>query len=88
MNLIFWQAQQCRIHSIATPNGSLTAQKRESTSENTGFSFVRCVVTGSGNIYLGRAWGRASRVVYAYTYFDNIILPQGWFNWGDPSREQ
>jgi pectinesterase len=49
---------------------------------------VRCVVTGSGNIYLGRAWGPASRVVYSYTYFDDIILPQGWFNWADPSREK
>lgn len=79
---------QCRLHSIANPNGSLTAQKRMSTSEDTGFSFVKCVVTGSGSIYLGRAWGPASRVVYSLTYFDNIILPQGWFDWGDSSRQK
>ncbi|KAH7428011.1 hypothetical protein KP509_10G071300 [Ceratopteris richardii] len=79
---------QSRLHSIANPTGSLTAQKRASTSENTGFSFVKCVVTGSGSIYLGRAWGPASRVVYSFTYFDDIIRPEGWFDWGDSSRQK
>ncbi|KAL0333838.1 UNVERIFIED_CONTAM: putative pectinesterase 53 [Sesamum angustifolium] len=41
----------------------------------------------SGALYLGRAWGPFSRVVFAYTYMDNIIIPKGWYNWGDPSRE-
>ncbi|KAH6803118.1 Pectin lyase-like superfamily protein [Perilla frutescens var. frutescens] len=44
-------------------------------------------VTGSGALYLGRAWGPFSRVVFSYTYMDNIIIPKGWYNWGDPSRE-
>ncbi|KAH7424395.1 hypothetical protein KP509_11G006600 [Ceratopteris richardii] len=79
---------ECRLHSIASPSGSLTAQKRLTTNEDTGFSFVRCVVTGSGSIYLGRAWGPASRVVFSFTYFDNIILPQGWFDWADPARQK
>ncbi|KAI5084690.1 hypothetical protein GOP47_0000859 [Adiantum capillus-veneris] len=79
---------QCRLHSIANPSGSLTAQKRATTTEETGFSFVKCVVTGSGSIYLGRAWGPASRVVFSLTYFDNIILPQGWFDWADPNRQK
>ncbi|KAH7428010.1 hypothetical protein KP509_10G071200 [Ceratopteris richardii] len=79
---------QSRLHSIANPSGSLTAQKRQTTSENTGFSFVKCVVTGSGSIYLGRAWGPASRVVYSFTYFDDIIRPEGWFDWGDKSRQK
>ena len=55
--------------------------------DDTGFSFVKCKVTGSGALYLGRAWGPFSRVVFAYTYMDNIILPTGWYNWGDPNRE-
>ncbi|KAF2598511.1 hypothetical protein F2Q68_00007547 [Brassica cretica] len=45
------------------------------------------MVTGTGVLYLGRAWGPFSRVVFAYSYMDNIILPRGWYNWGDPSRE-
>jgi hypothetical protein len=55
--------------------------------QDTGFSFVNCKVTGSGALYLGRAWGPFSRVIFAYTYMDNIIIPKGWYNWGDPNRE-
>ncbi|KAA8523185.1 hypothetical protein F0562_009608 [Nyssa sinensis] len=77
----------CHVHAIAQLTGALTAQGRSSLLEDTGFSFVNCKVTGSGALYLGRAWGPFSRVVFAYTYMDNIIMPKGWYNWGDPSRE-
>ncbi|KAH7282766.1 hypothetical protein KP509_35G046900 [Ceratopteris richardii] len=73
---------KCHLHSIATPWGSISAQKRLEPEENTGYSFVYCMVTGSGTIYLGRAWGPYSRVVYAHTYFDNIIRPEGWNDFG------
>ena len=79
--------QDCHVHAIARDYGALTAQNRQSTLEDTGFSFVNCRVTGSGALYLGRAWGTFSRVVFAYTYMDNIIIPRGWYNWGDPTRE-
>ncbi|XP_057545688.1 probable pectinesterase 53 isoform X2 [Amaranthus tricolor] len=77
----------CHVHAIAPKYGALTAQGRHSMLDDTGFSFVKCKVTGSGALYLGRAWGPFSRVVFAYTYMDNIILPTGWYNWGDPNRE-
>ncbi|KAG2618043.1 probable pectinesterase 53 [Panicum virgatum] len=77
----------CHVHAIARNYGALTAQSRQSLLEDTGFSFVNCRVTGSGALYLGRAWGTFSRVVFAYTYMDNIIIPRGWYNWGDPTRE-
>ncbi|KAK3439079.1 hypothetical protein EUGRSUZ_C03721 [Eucalyptus grandis] len=67
--------------------GALTAQGRSSMLEDTGFSFLKCKVTGSGALYLGRAWGPFSRVVFAYTWMDDIIIPKGWSNWGDPGRE-
>ncbi|CAA0838618.1 Probable pectinesterase 53 [Striga hermonthica] len=79
--------ENCEVHAIATLTGAVTAQGRSSILEDTGFSFVNCKVTGSGALYLGRAWGPFSRVVFAYTYMDNIIIPKGWYNWGDPSRE-
>ncbi|KAH9662870.1 Pectinesterase [Citrus sinensis] len=60
---------------------------RGSLLEETGFSFVKCKVTGSGALYLGRAWGTFSRVVFAYTYMDKIITPRGWYDWGDKNRE-
>ncbi|KAL1325671.1 hypothetical protein HN51_035726 [Arachis hypogaea] len=77
----------CHVHAIAQNVGAVTAQGRSSILEDTGFSFVHCKVTGSGALYLGRAWGPFSRVVFAYTYMDNIIIPKGWYNWGDPNRE-
>ena len=75
------------MHAVAQNMGALTAQGRSSLLDDTGFSFVNCKVTGSGALYLGRAWGPFSRVVFAYTYMDNIIIPKGWYNWGDPNRE-
>ncbi|KAK6944898.1 Pectinesterase, catalytic [Dillenia turbinata] len=77
----------CHVHAIAQNMGALTAQGRSSLLDDTGFSFVNCKVTGSGALYLGRAWGPFSRVVFSYTYMDNIIIPKGWYNWGDPNRE-
>ncbi|EEF30860.1 Pectinesterase-2 precursor, putative [Ricinus communis] len=77
----------CHLHAITNSFGALTAQKRESMLEETGFSFVNCKVTGSGALYLGRAWGTFSRVVFAYTYMDKIITPTGWYDWGDKNRE-
>ncbi|XP_052198570.1 probable pectinesterase 53 [Diospyros lotus] len=77
----------CHVHAIAQLIGAVTAQGRSSLLEDSGFSFVNCKVTGSGALYLGRAWGAFSRVVFSYTYMDNIIIPKGWYNWGDPNRE-
>lgn len=78
----------CTLHTLSIYPGSLTAQKRSSPSSSTGFSFVDCKVDGSGVLYLGRAWGPYSRVVYLYTYLGNVIIPQGWFNWGVSGREK
>ncbi|GLJ43824.1 hypothetical protein SUGI_0912450 [Cryptomeria japonica] len=77
----------CVVHGISDTYGAVTAQKRESSGDDTGFAFVRCKVTGSGALYLGRAWGTFSRVVFAYTYMDKIIMPVGWHNMGDPHKE-
>ncbi|XP_073278746.1 probable pectinesterase 53 [Primulina huaijiensis] len=79
--------ENCAVHAIAGAIGAVTAQARKSILDDSGFSFVNCKVTGSGALYLGRAWGAFSRVVFAYTYMDNIIIQKGWYNWGDPSRE-
>ncbi|TYI49917.1 hypothetical protein E1A91_D12G066600v1 [Gossypium mustelinum] len=79
--------KHCHLHAVTNSYGALTAQKRESMLEETGFSFVKCKVTGSGALYLGRAWGVFSRVVFVYTYMDKIITPRGWYDWGDKNRE-
>lgn len=76
--------QNCHINAIPQQNGAITAQKRSSPSEDTGFIFLNCRITGRGLMFLGRPWGSYSRVVFAYTQIDDIIYPQGWDNWGEP----
>ncbi|XP_054823307.1 probable pectinesterase 68 [Prosopis cineraria] len=73
--------KDCVLHSIATKFGSIAAQKRKHEDEKTGFTFVRCRVTGTGPLYVGRALGQYSRIVYAYTYFADIVTGEGWDDW-------
>ncbi|XP_074584110.1 putative pectinesterase 68 [Curcuma longa] len=79
--------KNCQIHSIANRFGSIAAQDRNSPCERTGFSFVNCRVTGTGKLYVGRAMGRYSRIVFAYTYFDDVVVPGGWDDWDDNSNK-
>ncbi|KAF9606426.1 hypothetical protein IFM89_025115 [Coptis chinensis] len=80
--------EDCTLKSMARRSGAIAAHHRNSTEENTGFSFYKCKVTGTGINYLGRAWGRYARIVYSLCRFQNIINPSGWADWGDPSRQQ
>uniref|UniRef100_A0A7C8Z2Q4 pectinesterase n=1 Tax=Opuntia streptacantha TaxID=393608 RepID=A0A7C8Z2Q4_OPUST len=51
----------------------------------------RCVVSGNGKAsyaYLGRPWGPFGRVVFAFTYMDQCIRPEGWHNWGKAENER
>lgn len=79
--------QSCYLNSITKKVASITAQKRTNSSLESGFSFKNSVVTGSGQVYLGRAWGDYSRVVFSYTYMDKIVHPKGWSDWGDQKRD-
>lgn len=86
--LIFLTVQNCHLHSEAKTFGSVTAQKRNESHMNTGFSFVDAALTGTGPIYLGRAWGNYSRTVYSYTWMDNIVYPPGWSDFGFSDRQK
>ncbi|GMH05109.1 hypothetical protein Nepgr_006949 [Nepenthes gracilis] len=81
--------EHCHIHCKA--EGFITAQSRKSSQETTGYVFIRCVITGDGGTsyaYLGRPWGPFGRVVFAYTYMDRCIKPEGWNNWGKCEKER
>ncbi|KAL2320840.1 hypothetical protein Fmac_029809 [Flemingia macrophylla] len=88
--------QNCQLVSIANPvpvgqksiNGAVTAHGRVSTDENTGFAFVNSTIGGNGRIWLGRAWRPYSRVIFAFTVMSDIIAPEGWNDFNDPSRDQ
>ena len=63
------------------PYGSITAHHRENAEENTGYVFIRGKVYGIDEVYLGRAKGPYSRVIFAKTYFSKTVVPDGWTNW-------
>ncbi|KAF3453328.1 hypothetical protein FNV43_RR03768 [Rhamnella rubrinervis] len=80
--------KECDLHSIAKGTGAIAAHHRDSPSETTGFSFVNCIITGSGSTYLGRAWGDYARIIYSCCVLPNIIIPSGWTDWNHPSRQK
>ncbi|ONH97497.1 hypothetical protein PRUPE_7G192800 [Prunus persica] len=67
-----------RIHSVANGMGVITAHAREDAADDSGFAFVHCNITGTGDTFLGRAWRDRARVVFAYTYMGSLIDSQGW----------
>lgn len=80
--------EHCHIHCKSA--GFVTAQSRRSRDVSTGYVFLRCVITGNGQgnyAYLGRPWQPFARVVYAYTWMDACIKPEGWHNWDSQEKE-
>ncbi|XP_075647150.1 putative pectinesterase 8 [Castanea sativa] len=88
--------ENCLLISMANPadpgsksiNGALTAHGRTSQDENTGFAFTNCTVGGNGRVWLGRAWRPFARVVFANTSMSDIIAPEGWNDFNDPTRDK
>ncbi|KAB1203195.1 Pectinesterase PPME1 [Morella rubra] len=65
------------IKSVAEGLGVITVQAMGG-EPNSKFIFIHCNITGSGDMYLGRAWKETSRVVFAYTYMGPLINKTGW----------
>ncbi|KAE8723687.1 putative DNA polymerase epsilon catalytic subunit A [Hibiscus syriacus] len=78
---------RCHLHTVYEEFSAITAQRRQSPSEETGFTFPGSKITGERTAILGRPWGSYSRVVFALTYISNVILPRGWDDWGDASMQ-
>ncbi|KAF6153416.1 hypothetical protein GIB67_003606 [Kingdonia uniflora] len=76
------------INSVAKGLSAITAQARSTAEERSGFSFVHCNITGTGNTYLGRAWKQRAKVVFAYTYMGTVVHPEGWNNKGYKDRDK
>ncbi|CAN6451357.1 unnamed protein product [Victoria cruziana] len=76
--------KSCAITSVAEAAGvsAITAQGRDSSSDDGGFAFVNCKITGSGKSVLGRAWRSYSRVIFANCFLGDVVDPSGWSNRG------
>ncbi|CAA7017165.1 unnamed protein product [Microthlaspi erraticum] len=91
IDFIFGQGQSiyedCHIHATAgglsseVTYGYITAQSRRSDSDTSAFVFLRGSVSGTINVYLGRAYGPFSRVIFIQTDLASVVIPQGWFPW-------
>ncbi|KAF3485788.1 hypothetical protein F2Q69_00056203 [Brassica cretica] len=85
--------EDCHIHATAgvlasiVNFGYITAQARWSLKDPSGFVFVRGSVTGTMNVYLGRAYGPFSRVIFFQTDLASVVVPQGWFPWNYAGHE-
>ncbi|KAL0301077.1 UNVERIFIED_CONTAM: Pectinesterase QRT1 [Sesamum radiatum] len=77
--------QECTL-SVVENAYAIAAQSRNSADDDSGFSFVNCSMGGTGPVYLGRAWGDYSRVIYSYTELDIDIKTEGWTDLGVPSE--
>ncbi|TXG70416.1 hypothetical protein EZV62_005351 [Acer yangbiense] len=67
----------------------ITAQARDTATEDCGYSFVHGQITRVGTgAYLGRAWMASPRVIFAYTTMSSVINPAGWDNGLKPEREK
>ncbi|CAN8301820.1 unnamed protein product [Cochlearia groenlandica] len=80
--------QSCHISSTAKRFGAIAAHHRALENEDTGYSFANCYIGGTGKVYLGRAWGNYSRIVYSNCFIDDIITPLGWNDWDDADRQR
>lgn len=83
-------AQGCQLVVTAQSSytsGSITTQNQNDPHDGVGFVFLSCIIMGMGNVYLGRAWGSYSCVVFMYTYMSNIIVPDGWYDWGQSALQ-
>ncbi|XP_010264153.1 PREDICTED: probable pectinesterase 55 [Nelumbo nucifera] len=67
--------------------GFVTAQGRFSADEPTGFVFNMCALSGTGLVYLGRAYGPYSRVIFHNTAMSGIVVPEGWDAWNYKGQE-
>ncbi|KAJ3699948.1 hypothetical protein LUZ61_003653 [Rhynchospora tenuis] len=88
--------QSCHIHVEQPLPGQynpIVAQQRQCSDGRTGFTIQNCIIYPakgfhtSTQTYLGRPWGKSTRVAFISNQFNVMIQPPGWIPWyGIPSQ--
>ncbi|KAJ4793479.1 Plant invertase/pectin methylesterase inhibitor superfamily [Rhynchospora pubera] len=88
--------QYCHIHveqPLPGQSNPIVAQQRQCPNGKTGFTIQNCIIYPavgfhtSTQTYLGRPWGRSTRVAFISNQFNVMIQPPGWLSWnGIPSQ--
>jgi pectin methylesterase-like acyl-CoA thioesterase len=74
----------CELHPRHNPDVMLTAQSKHFPTEDSGYYFLHCKITGENNgdkVILGRPWRDYSTVTFYDTYIEKPISPDGWSDW-------
>ncbi|KAI3992654.1 hypothetical protein MKX01_007976 [Papaver californicum] len=68
------------IKALWDAGGVITAHRREKPSDDTGYAFVHCSISGvsNGKTYLGRLWKTFGKTVFLYTDMSSVVHPEGW----------
>ncbi|KAJ8467598.1 hypothetical protein OPV22_030152 [Ensete ventricosum] len=83
---IYERCNLSTVKSLQKP-GYVAAQGRKDSSDNNGFVFKSCTISGPQATYLGRAWKQYSRVIFYQTFMSDIIVPEGWYIWNAKGSE-
>ncbi|CAN1161638.1 Probable pectinesterase 66 [Linum perenne] len=73
-----------------TGGGYITAQRRTGSNDPSGFVFYGGQVVGAATgirVFLSRAYGPFSRVIFHSTYLNSVIEPLGWNAWRFVGKE-
>ncbi len=75
--------ERTEFYSVAGGGGTVTAQKRGSASETTGYVLNNDIIDGAipNSNFLGRPWGPYSRVIVMNSSIGSNIEAAGWQNW-------
>lgn len=77
-------------HIYGKKKGYLTAASTPDTSKF-GYAFFNCKIDGdapTASFYLGRPWRPFAKTVFIDCEMSDIIRPEGWNNWRNPSNEE
>ncbi len=75
--------QNTEFYNVNSSGGTITAQKRMSGSETTGYVLVNDKIDGAltNSTYFGRPWGPYARVIVMDSSIGSDINAAGWENW-------